>query len=112
MDRSDTLFHDIYRNSDGVPVSYLYLHLEVQAVAVDETSASSFGAVLFRIIAVFLLLWLPGVLLLSFPCNWNWDNAVTEGEYNDLLYPIGLNICLIQPIFSTGMALTKPAVAF
>lgn len=63
----------------------------------------------FRIIAVFLLLWLPGVFLLSFACNWQWDNAGTI-DYNDLLYPIGLYFCSVQPVVSTGMAMTKPDV--
>ena len=62
----------------------------------------------FRIIVVFLLLWLPGVLLLSFACNWKWDNS--GDDYNDILYPVGLTFCSIQPICSTGMALTKPDV--
>jgi len=65
----------------------------------------------FRIIAVFVAMWLPGVLLLSLACNWTWDaNDAGSADANILMYPIGLYFCSVQPILSTGMALTKPDV--
>lgn len=64
-----------------------------------------------RIMAVFVVLWFPGVMLLSLACNWKWDDTVAgETDINVVLYTIGLYFCSIQPILSAGVALTKPDV--
>ena len=70
----------------------------------------------FRIIFVFLVIWLPSLALML----WNgpvrtrdivqFDQELSTKQSNSSLFPAGLLLCAIQSIVSTGMALTKTDV--
>jgi len=100
--------------SAGIPIAYLFYVCIViwlrKLLPSIKGSLRVLALFFFRIIAVFLLLWLPGVMLLSFECDWDWNSRVSNTRFKNNLYSIGLYFCSVQPIVSTGLALTKPDV--
>lgn len=70
-----------------------------------------------RIILVFVVVWLPAMILLNISfASWKRTRVVSEWEkYHRVeihasVYTIGLLLCALQPILSTCMALTKTDV--
>lgn len=70
----------------------------------------------FRIILVFIVIWLPAMILLSISFA-GYERSRDFLEYmrlkknvNQYFYPIGLLLCAVQPIVSTSVALTKDDV--
>jgi hypothetical protein len=110
--------------SAGLPIIYLFyicfiiwyrgLLPSSLVLGGESTIIRELAFYFLRIILVFMLFWLPSTVLLT-QSGWiRTRDRIKYNEdtdkYNKLLYPIGMLLCSIQAIVSTGIALTKTDV--